>query len=173
MSQPAEIDAAAADAVHGLQPLPGVEIVARIRRLLVVGLLAALGYSMFMTGSKGFCPGGVTGAGGFIDADGNPTDVAPSCVSLTLRPSPLILAAIAVIVLWALTKVLRSAVDVADAVRILDRTAAAIAILAVASAVISWIWFAMIPITDWDGTGSFLYPFPFGSVDMQISPMTS
>ena len=44
-------------------------------------------------------------------------------------------------------------------------------ILAVASVVISQVWFALIPITDWDGTGAFVYPYPFGAVDMQITPL--
>ncbi|UNK69589.1 hypothetical protein [Microbacterium sp. H1-D42] len=169
MSQSAEVDASTG-APTVTSALPGFEVVARIRRLLVVGVLAALGYAAFMSASKGFCPGGVSD-GGFIDAAGNPTDVAPTCVNLTLRPSPLILAAIAVIVFWALTRVLRRAVDVPSAIRIVDRAAAAIVILVVASVVISQVWFALIPLTDWDGTGTFFYPFPFGSVDMQTSPM--
>ncbi|MEJ1088815.1 hypothetical protein WDU99_10840 [Microbacterium sp. Mu-80] len=158
------------DASSPATSLPGVEVVARIRRLLVVGVIAALGYSMFMPASKGYCPGGVT-AEGFIDAAGDPTDVAPSCVSLTLQPSPLIFAAIAVIAFWALTRVMRHAADVPSAIRVIDRSAAAIIIVAVASVAISQIWFALIPITDWDGTGAFFYPFPFGSVDMVISSM--
>ena len=160
-----EVDAATAES-----SLPGREIVSRIRRLVVVGVLAALGYSMFMTASKGYCPGGVS-TDGFVDAAGDPTDVAPSCLNLTLQPSPLILAGIAVIIFWALTRVLRVAVDAPAAIRIIDRAAAVISILAVASVVISQVWFALIPITDWDGTGAFFYPFPFGAVDMQITPL--
>ena len=156
------------DASSTATALPGTEIIARIRRLLVVGVLAALGYAAFMSASKGYCPGGI-GDGGFIDAAGDPTDVAPRCVNLTLGPSPLIFAVIVGIAFWALTRVLRRAVDVPSAIRVVDRAAAAIAILAVASVVISQSWFALIPITDWDGTGSFFYPFPFGSVDMVIS----
>ena len=30
----------------------------------------------------------------------------------------------------------------------------------------------MIPITDWDGTGTFFYPFPFGSVELDTEPMS-
>lgn len=151
--------------------LPGVEILARVRRLLVVGLVAAVGYSMFMTGSKGYCPGGVNTDGSFIDAAGNATDTAPSCITLTLRPSGLVFVAIIVIAFSALTMVISRATDVASAIRYLDRATAVIAILAVASVVISQIWFRMIPITDWDGTGTFFYPFPFGSVDLEIEQM--
>lgn len=152
--------------------LPGVEIVARIRRLLVVGLVAAVGYSMFMTGSKGYCPGGVNADGSFIDAAGNTTDTAPMCVTLTLQPSWLVFFAIAAVAFGALTMVLRRAADVSSAIQYLDRAAAAIAILTVASVAISQIWFAMIPITDWDGTGTFFYPFPFGSVELETEPMS-
>jgi len=152
--------------------LPGFEIIARLRRLLVVGAAAALGYSLFMTSGKGYCPGGVSADGGFLDAAGNPTDTAPMCVYLDLHPSPVIFIALAVIVFTAITMVLRRAADAPSAIRYLDRAAAAVAILAIASVVISQIWFALIPITDWDGTGTFFYPFPFGSVDLRTEPMS-
>ena len=152
--------------------LPGVEIIARIRRLLVVGLVAAAGYSMCTTAGAGYCPGGVDADGGFIDAAGNATDTAPMCITLTLRPSGLVFLAIAAIAFGAITLVLRRAVDVPSALRYLDRAAAAIVIITVASVVISQIWFALIPITEWDGTGAFFYPFPFGSVDMDTQPIS-
>ncbi|MGV8882092.1 MAG: hypothetical protein ACOH19_08040 [Rhodoglobus sp.] len=151
--------------------IPGAEVVARVRRLLVVGLVAAFGYSIFMTGSKGYCPGGVSADGSFVDAAGNATDIAPRCINLTLEPSWLVFLAVAAIACGALTMVLRRAADIHSAIRYLDRAAAAIAIIAGASVVISQIWFAMIPITDWDGTGTFFFPFPFGSVDVEIEPM--
>ncbi len=152
--------------------LPGVEVIARVRRLLLIGLAAAAGYSIFMTSNKGYCPGGVTADGSFTDAAGNVTDTAPLCVSLSLHPSPLVFIAIAAIAFAAITMVLRRAADIPSAIRYLDRAAAVIAILAVASVVISQIWFAMIPITDWDGTGTFFYPFPFGLVELTTEPMS-
>lgn len=152
--------------------VPGAEVLARVRRLLVVGLIAAFGYSMLVHAGKGYCPGGVNAGGSFIDAAGNVTDTAPICVSLTLHPSVLVYVAIAVVAFGALTLVLRRATDIPSAIRYLDRAAAVIAILTVASVVISQIWFAMIPITDWDGTGTFFYPFPFGSVEFETEPMS-
>lgn len=128
---------------------------------------------MFMLASKGYCPGGVDGDGSFIDAAGNTTDTAPICVTLTLRPSGLVFIAIAAIAFGALTMVVSRATDVSSAIRYLDRAAAAIAILAVASVVISQIWFRMIPITDWDGTGTFFYPFPFGLVELETDRMST
>lgn len=160
------------DAPLQASSLPGVEIIARVRRLLLVGLAAAAGYSMFMTSYKGYCPGGVASDGSFTDAAGNATDTAPLCVSLLLQPSVLVFIAIAAIAFAAITMVLRRAADIPSAIRYLDRAAAAIVILAVVSVVISQIWFAMIPITDWDGTGTFFYPFPFGSVELTTEPMS-
>ena len=144
--------------------VPGAEIVDRIRRLIIVALVAGVAYSVLTAAGKGYC------AGGFTDAAGNPVDTVPSCVTLTLRPSPLVYFAIAAIILWALTRVLRKANGVASALRVLDRAAVAVGVLVTVSIVVSQVWFALIPITEWDGTGTFFYPFPFGAVDMVSTP---
>ncbi|WP_104081743.1 hypothetical protein [Cryobacterium sp. Y11] len=151
--------------------LPLRPIVVRIRRLVVLAMLAALGYTAFTAASKGYCPGGVNADGTFIDAAGNVTELAPRCINLTLQPSVVIYIGIFAIVIGALTFVLRRASDVPAALRYLDRGAVTVVILAVTSVAISQIWFAMIPITDWNGSGTFFYPFPFGSVDLTITPM--
>lgn len=161
------------DLVHVAPALPGAAIVARIRRLIVVAVFAAVAYSAFMSASKGYCPGGVTADGSFTDAIGNVVDIAPTCINLTLRPSGLIYLAIVAIVIGALTMVLRRASDQASAMKYLDRAAAGIAILVVLSVIVSQVWFGLIPITDWDGAGTFFYPFPFGSVDLVTTPMNS
>ncbi|MCS3841895.1 hypothetical protein [Microbacterium sp. AK031] len=150
--------------------LPGVRIVTNIRRLVIVAALAAFAYGAFLTGSKGYCPGGMNSDDEFLDASGNVTEVAPTCINLVLRPSGLIYVAIIAIVIGVLTRVLRRASDETTAVRSLDRAAAAIAILVIVSIVISWVWFRMIPITEWDGTGTVFAPFPFGSIDVAITP---
>jgi len=67
----------------------------------------------------------------------------------------------------------RRASTVAEAMRYLDRAAAGIVILVVASLIISHVWFWQIPITDWNGSGTFFFPFPFGAVDVDILPMQS
>lgn len=152
---------------------PGAPVVVRIRRLVVVAVFAAVAYGVFMSASKGYCPGGVTGDGAFTDAAGRVVEVAPTCINLTLGPSGLIFLAIAAIVIGALTVVLRRANDQASAMRYLDRSAALIAILVVVSVIISQVWFAMIPITEWDGAGTFFYPFPFGSVDLVTHQMNT
>lgn len=159
------------EGAQAADPLPLRPIVARIRRLVVLAMLAALGYTAFTVASKGHCPGRVNADGTFIDATGNVTELTPSCINLTLQPSVFIYIGIFAIVIGALTFVLRRATDVPAALRYLDRAAVTVVILAVASVAISQIWFAMIPITDWNGSGTFFYPFPFGSVDLTITPM--
>ena len=151
--------------------LPGAVIIARIRRLLVASIVAGILYSTITHASKSGCPGGVDANGNFIDASGNPTDIPPECVSLTLGPSPVILILMGVIVLWALGRVLRRAESEAAALRILDRAALAVGILAAVSVVVAQVWFALIPLGGIDGSGSYIWPFPFGVVDMQTMPM--
>ncbi|MFU8948041.1 hypothetical protein ACLRGF_15065 [Mycetocola zhadangensis] len=139
----------------------------------MTAVLAVVGYGVMAAASKSYCPGGVTADGTFIDAAGDPVEAAPMCISLTLGPNGLIYLAVALIVITTLTAVLRHATDVPSAVRYLDRAAAAVTILVLASVIIAQIWFAMIPVTDWNGSGTFFYPFPFGSVELVTSPMTT
>ena len=152
-----------------------VPIVAHIRRLLVVALASGIAYALFLGASKGYCPGGFDADGGFIDAAGRATTAAPMCVTLTLGPSPIVYAAIAFIVIFAISKVLKKAPDGEAAVQILGRATAVIGILIAVSIVIAQVWFALIPVTEWSSSGpyAFYYPFPFGSVDLAIAPMTA
>ena len=88
--------------------LPGAVVIAAIRRALLWSLITAFLYPVFMTASKGICPGGVDANGGFIDSAGQPVDEAPQCIQLTLAPSPLVYIAIAVILLLALGRVIKA-----------------------------------------------------------------
>lgn len=152
--------------------LTDVAVIARIRRILIVAVIAALVYPTLMVGSSGYCPGGVDGNGGFIDASGRPIDEALPCVQLTLGPNPLVFVGIALIVLLALGRVMR-APDETAALRTLDRAAIGVAVLVVAAVVISVVWFRMIPIERFSsGSWSVFSPFPFGSIDVEITPMT-
>lgn len=149
------VESETADAVSALPARP---IVARIRRLILTAGIAAAAYATLTHATKGFCPG--------------PADaVDPSCISLTLQPSGLVYMAIFAIVVVNLNFVLRRANTLESTLRYLDRAAAIIAILVVASVLISQIWFALIPITEWDGSGTFFYPFPFGAVDLVTTPV--
>ncbi|WP_157373042.1 hypothetical protein [Agromyces sp. Root81] len=155
-----------------LSTLPGAALLLRVRRLLVLGFAASLFYGFFTHAGKSYCAGGFTGDGGFLDAEGKSTDVAPRCITLTLEPSWFVYAAIVLAVLIAISRVLKRAASESDALRILDRAAVFIGIIAPASIVISLVWFSLIPIDEW-GTGTFLYPFPFGAVTTDIAPMTN
>ncbi|MDQ1576222.1 MAG: hypothetical protein QOH55_1372 [Microbacteriaceae bacterium] len=154
-----------------LPTLPGAAILLRTRRLLFWAFGAALVYGLLGVASKGGCPGGFTGGGGYLNADGQPTDVAPQCVNLTLQPSPTIFAVIAIVTLVAISRVLKSADSEAAAIRTLNKAVIVIVAIVGAWIVISQVSFWMIPITDWDGTGSFFIPFSFGAVNVDISPM--
>lgn len=152
--------------------LSGVAVVGRIRRVLIVALIAALGYASFMVSSRSYCPGGFDGNGGYIDADGRPVDYAPQCVDLALKPSPLVFVAIASIVLLAIGRVMKAS-DEATAQRTLDRAALAVVLLAVLAVVVSWAWFRMVPLEEFTaGTASIVSPFPFGLIDVETTPMT-
>ncbi|HRN29031.1 MAG TPA: hypothetical protein PK781_05360 [Terrimesophilobacter sp.] len=124
-----------------------------------------------MASSKGYCAGGIRADGTFIDSAGNIVATAPPCIQLTLRPSLLIYLAIAVIVVGSLTIVLRRARSQADALNYLNRGAIVIGILVIASIIIAQTWFLAIPITEWDGSSAFLYPFPFGAIDVVRTSM--
>jgi hypothetical protein len=153
--------------------LPGTVVMQRMRKLLILALVSSLVYSMFVGASWGRCPGGSDGSGGFVDGSGNPTDVAPSCISLSLGPNPLIYVVIALIVIGALTSALKKARTEADALRYLDSAAAVISVLIVVCIVVSQIWFWNLPVDEWDGgPANFIYPFPFGSVTTVITPQT-
>lgn len=68
--------------------LPGAEIVVGIRSLLIWAIVAATMLALFLKGSMGSCSGGLTGDGGFVDAQGRPSDVAPMCGSVIMGASP-------------------------------------------------------------------------------------
>ena len=154
--------------------VPSVLLLARIRRLVIAVIVAGLAYSLSVA-SKAICAGGVNGAGEFVDSSGNTTDAAPSCLSLHLGPSPVMFVAFAAIVVIALTRVIKRARNEQDALRTVDRAVIVVVVLAVASIVIAQVWFSLIPVSDWTPTGSysFLYPFPFGSVELSIAPMST
>ena len=130
--------------------IAGVAVIARIRRVLIVSVIAALAYTSVMAGTAGYCPGGSDGSGGFIDASGQAGDQALMCVKLELRPSILIYIGIGLIVLLAIGRVMK-APDELVALRILDRAAIAVGTLAVVAAVVSVVWLRMIPIEEFQG----------------------
>lgn len=156
-----------------LSTLPGAAIIRRIRGMLLWSMGTAIVYSTLSTASRGRCPGGVTGDGGYIDSNGNPTDVAPVCVDLTLRPSPIVFIAIAAIVLIAITLVLRRADSELAALRVIDRAVILMVAVTIAWSALTMVSFFAIPVETWDGVDPFTIPFTFGNIDIDVSPMRS
>lgn len=150
--------------------LPGASILLRVRGLIWSALGAGLLYGIVTNASRSACPGGYAADGGYLDADGQPTDLVPQCISLTLQPSIFVSAAIVIVVLAALTRVLKRAGAEADAFRIIDRAGIVLIAVATAAILISHVWFWLIPIGDWNGSGMLWFPFPFGSVTMETYP---
>ncbi|MFB7252360.1 hypothetical protein [Microbacterium sp. NPDC056234] len=153
--------------------LPGAEILMRLRRLIIVGLLAAIGSWFLISGSKGQCGGSIDADGGYLDAAGQPALDEPLCATLNLRPNGVMPVVIAVVVLWVLGRIIRSAAGEAEAIRTIDRTAAVIAIVAAAGIVISYMWFALTPIPEPGSSFTIFSPFPFATIDVDVSPMSS
>ncbi|WP_400994848.1 hypothetical protein [Agromyces sp. GXQ0307] len=155
-----------------LSTLPGAAVLHRVRRLLGWAIGAGLAYSVIGGAGKSSCPGGFTGDGGYLDAAGQATEVAPQCVTLTLEPSGFAYAVIAIVVFVTIGRVLRYAVDQADAIRRLDRAVVGIVVFVLAWTVITQASFARISLESWDGTGPFFFDGTvFGQVDVDVSSM--
>ncbi|MFJ6428341.1 MULTISPECIES: hypothetical protein [Microbacterium] len=152
--------------------LPGVAVIAEIRRVLITALVAVFVYSTLMVASRSYCPGGVDGSGGFIDSAGQPTDQAPVCMDLTLRPSPLVYIGIAAIVLITLGRVMKAS-DERSALKTLNRASIGVAALVVLAIVVSLVWFFLIPMEEFtSGSWTVFSPFPFGAIDVTTTPLT-
>lgn len=151
--------------------LPGVAIIAEIRRVLITTLVAVFVYSTLMVASRSYCPGGFDGSGGFIDASGQQTDQAPVCIDLMLRPSPLVYIGIAAIVLITLGRVMKAS-DEHTALRTLNRAAIGVSALVGLAIVVSLVWFFLIPMEGFSsGSWTVFSPFPFGSIDVTTTPL--
>lgn len=152
--------------------LPGVAIIAEIRRVLITAMVAVFVYSSLMVAGRSYCPGGVNGSGGFIDSSGQPTDQAPVCIDLTLSPSPMVYIGIAAIVLITLGRVMKAS-DEHTALKTLNRAAIGVSALVGLAIIVSLVWFFLIPMEGFNsGSWTVFSPFPFGSIDLTTTPMT-
>ncbi|WP_282854828.1 hypothetical protein [Microbacterium oxydans] len=159
-------------AVAAAAGLPGAAVIAEIRRVLITTLVAVFVYSSLMVASRSYCPGGVDGSGGFIDSAGQPTDQAPVCMDLTLRPSPLVYIGIAAIVLITLGRVMKAS-DEHTALKKLNRAAIGVSALVGLAIIVSLVWFFLIPMEGFtSGSWTVFSPFPFASIDVTTTPMT-
>lgn len=152
--------------------LPGAAIVVGIRQLLVWGVVAAALLATLLRGTAGGCSGGIAGTGGgFIGPSGERTDVEPMCGQLTMTTHPLMFLLLAAIVLGALTRVLRRADDVDDALRILANARLVIALATMAAFAIGYLTFFTVDTTDWASPGV-LIPIPVVGIDIETWPIT-
>lgn len=152
--------------------LPGAEIVVGIRSLLIWGVVAATVAGMFVRGTHTSCSGGVSATGdGFIGPDGTPTDVEPLCGTVTMSPSPLLFVIMAFIVIGSLTRVLRRADDVTQALRIVNNARMALVVVTLVALAVSWIAIMTLHVDDWRSFSLFS-PFPFGQFDVETTPIT-
>jgi hypothetical protein len=153
--------------------LIGVPVVADIRRLIVIALVAAVVYSIALTASRGYCTGSMTNDGAFVDDVGRDIGTVPLCLNMTLSPSPVVYAALVIVVLVALGRIVSRAADLADAARILNRAGMVIGALVTAAVVIAHLWFWLLPFGGWQAGGglSFLSPILVGIVEVESSPL--
>lgn len=152
--------------------LPGAEIVVGIRSLLIWAIVAATMLAVFLRGSMGSCSGGITGSGGFLDAQGQPTDIAPMCGSVTMSANPLVYVAIALIVVMSLTRILGRAGTVEQALRIVNNARMVIVVLTLVTFVVGYWAITTLRVEDWNNYSIFI-PFPFTSFDISTHPMGS
>ncbi|EPD85012.1 hypothetical protein HMPREF1529_01622 [Microbacterium sp. oral taxon 186 str. F0373] len=136
--------------------LPGVVLVERVRRLILLSVLLACGYGMFVRGQKQSCIGQPSGPA--------------ACTELIMSPSPLVFVAAAVIVLISLKRVVHHAASDDDARRILGRAATGVVVLFVVATVVSLTWLALVPVPDPAGPYAIVFPFPFASGEFRASP---
>jgi hypothetical protein len=111
----------------------------------------------------------VTGSG-FLDADGQPTDTAPTCGSVTLSASPLVYVAIGLIVVLSLTRILGRADTIDAALRIINNARMVIVVLTLVTFVVGYSAIMTVRVDDWSSY-SLLYPFPFATFDIATYPM--
>ncbi|MFE6964158.1 hypothetical protein ACFVAJ_03535 [Agromyces sp. NPDC057679] len=156
-------------AAAALSTLPGATIIRRIRGMIFSALSTALVYSFVGTASKGGCVGG-SPTDGFMEVNGSPADIAPTCVQLNLRPSAIVFVAIAVTVIVAITLVLRPGRTEASALRVIDRAVVVMIAGTLAFAALTMVSFFAIPLDPPSPGEPFMIPFTFGHVEVDITP---
>lgn len=139
---------------------PWATVVRAARRTLITCLVVCCVYSFLVTGSRG----GTT-------APADPHQPVLE-VNLTLRPTPLVFLAIAVVFFTALHRVLNRTSDEASAVRVFRRASLVAVLIAACSVLVADIWFFASPIGGWPEPNTWLAPFPFGSLDVSAKTVS-
>jgi len=152
--------------------LPGAPIVVGIRSLVIWGIVAAGMLGALVRGTHGSCLGGLASDGnGFLDANGEPTDIEPFCGTVTMSPSPLVFVLLGIIVVSALTRVLGRATDVDQALRILNNARMIIVVVTLVGLAVTWFAIMTLRIDDWSSF-SLWSPLPFGQFEVETHPMS-
>ncbi|MFF2272170.1 hypothetical protein ACFVTX_07840 [Agromyces sp. NPDC058136] len=138
--------------VTAAAPPAWATLLLRVRGLMLSGAFAAVVYGMLTNSSRSACP---TQTGSVSTAQ---------CVTYTLSPSWVVVAAMAIALLVGLGAASRRA-DARAAMRALDRTGTVIIAIALTSLVIAQVWFWALPVQQvLDHGGGLWFPFPFGAV---------
>ncbi|GLI26478.1 hypothetical protein ARHIZOSPH14_07200 [Agromyces rhizosphaerae] len=148
-----------------LSTLPGAAVLRRTHRLLYTAIGTAIAYSVLSSGSKEYR----ADPAGALDGNTQGTDAAYTGVTLSLQPSGIAYLAIAVIVLFAIGRVLRRATDEASAIRILDRAALVMIGVVIAWTIVAHISFWSIPLEGIDPNLPALPGVVFGNVRVDVS----
>lgn len=152
--------------------LPGSAIIVGIRSLLIWAIVSSALVATFLRGTHASCSGGLASDGrGFLGPDGAPTDIEPRCGTVTLSPSPLLFLLFAVIVIGAITRILRRAENEDHAFRILNNARMAIVVLSLVGLAVGWIAIMTLRVDDWSSF-SLYSPLPFGQFDVETVPIT-
>jgi hypothetical protein len=139
----------------------------RRNALVVIAVLTAVAYSAFGAASWGYCAGGFSSDGGYLDAGGQPTTVAPQCISAILQPSQwvyLVIALVAIAGIWFASRNLEHAVG---RLGIAALIVVAVGVLATAG---GWLAFSQLSSGGWE-SGSLLEVPPYLNVMVEYSPM--
>ncbi|WP_413354493.1 hypothetical protein [Microbacterium sp. 1P06AB] len=146
-------------------PLAGAQVV---RDVLGAVVLTAVAGAVVWTASsttRRVCTPVPYGWWGGLAPAGAPEEF---CAILHLEPSPLVLLALALVLVFSISRVLRVARSAQESARILSRAVTAIVIIAAATVVVgqAWLWLHGYPSTGPDGALFVVPPFPLaeGSV---------
>ena len=146
---------------------PESRFASRRNALVVIAVVTAVAYSAFGVASWGYCPGGFTSDGGYLDGRGEPTTTAPQCVSVVLQPSQwvyLLIALVAIAGIWFASRNLERAVG---RLGIAALIVVAIGVLATAG---GWLAFSQLTSAGWE-PGTLLDIPPYLNLVVEYSPM--
>ncbi|SCY52847.1 PEP-CTERM protein-sorting domain-containing protein [Microbacterium sp. LKL04] len=147
-------------------PLAGAQVVRDVLGAVVLTVVAGAVVWAATSTSRRVCAPVPSGWWGGLAPAGAPEEF---CAILHLEPSPLVLLALALVLVFSISRVLRVARSAQESARILSRAVTAIVIIAAVTVVVgqAWLWLYGYPSSAPDGALLVVPPFPFagGSVE--------